>query len=448
MKGTRAPSLLAGRRFFIVIFLFFNVIINFVDRVNLSIAAPVIAKQFQWDSATMGWIFSAYLWTYTICLIPAGWLVDRKGTRLISSLSIVVWSASAMLTGTVTNFTNMIAVRLGLGVGESAAMPACNKVIRQWFPSGERGFATAIFHSGVFVSVVIANPFVAWLVLHSGWRWSFVIVGAFGFIWLFVWLRWFELPEKCSWLPDHERELILRNRDYPADVAHSNLWAVTGILLRQKTMWGLALTEGCVNYMNYLFLSWLPSYLMHDRGMNLMQAGLYGTVPYIVGVVLELFFGRLSDRILTPERLKKGGRRNQVILFLILSSVILLISMVHTKWAILALISVALSFNTTTVTFVYSLTNDLVEDPQIAGAAFGVLLVGGNLFGMAAPVVTGYLVKATGSFTSAFELSGLVALAGAAMAYWWTRVPIRGVYGSTAKTSTQASCLPRRGTAT
>jgi ACS family glucarate transporter-like MFS transporter len=427
MPTARLPSLLTGKRFFIVLFLFFNVIINFIDRVNLSIAAPAIAKQFQWDAATMGWVFSAYLWTYTICLIPCGWLVDRMGTRLVSSVSIVVWSASAMLTGAVTNFTNMIAVRLGLGVGEAAAMPACNKVIRQWFPSSERAFATAIFHSGVFVSVAIANPLVAWLVLHSGWRWSFVIVGALGFVWLFCWRRWFQVPEQCSWLPEPERELILRHRDYVTDAPHSNLWAVTATLLRQKTMWGLALTEGCVNYMNYLFLSWLPSYLIHDRGMTLMQAGLYGTIPYIVGVGLELFFGRMSDRILTPDRLKKGGRRNQVTLFLILSSVILLISVVHTKWAILALISLALSFNTTTVTFMYSLTNDLVEDPHIAGAAFGVMLVGGNLFGMAAPVVTGYLVKATGNFTSAFGLSGLVALAGAAMAFWWTRTPIRGV---------------------
>ncbi len=433
MDGTRPPSLLTGRRFFIVLFLFFNVIINFIDRVNLSIAAPAIAKQFHWDSATMGWVFSAYLWTYTICLIPCGWLVDRMGTRLISSVSIIVWSASAMLTGAVTNFTNMIAVRLGLGIGEATAMPACNKVIRQWFPASERGFATAIFHSGVFVSVAIANPLVAWLVLRSGWRWSFVIVGALGFVWLLFWHRWFQPPEHCSWLPESERELILRNRHYTEGASKTDFWAVTGVLLRQKTMWGLALTEGCVNYMNYLFLSWLPSYLMHDRGMTLMQAGLYGTIPYIVGVALEIFFGRLSDRILTPERLKNGGRRNQVILFLILSSVILLISVVHTKWAILALISLALSFNTTTVTFMYSLTNDLVEDPQIAGAAFGVLLVGGNLFGMAAPVVTGYLVKATGNFTSAFGLSGLVALAGAAMAYWWTRTPIRGVLKTEAR---------------
>jgi MFS family permease len=416
-----------GRRFFIAVFLFFNVIINFIDRVNLSIAAPAISREFHWDSAAMGWIFSSYLWTYTLCLIPAGWLVDRFGTRLVSSVSIVIWSASAMMTGAVTNLANMLGVRFSLGIGESAGMPACNKVIRQWFPSDERAFATAIFHSGVFVSVIVANPLVAWLVLRSGWRWSFVIVGALGFVWVVFWLKWFAPPETCAWLPEPERELILRNRDYVAHPSETGLWSVTRTVLGQRSMWGLALTEGCVNYMNYLFLSWLPSYLMHDRGMTLMQAGLYGTVPYIAGVALELLFGRMSDRLLTPARLKNGGRRNQVVLFLMLSSVIMLISVVQGKWAILALISIALSFNTSTVTFVYSLTNDLVEDPQIAGAAFGVVLIGGNLFGLAAPVVTGYLVRATGNFNSAFGLSGLVALAGAASAFWLTRTPIRGV---------------------
>lgn len=436
---------MAGKRFYIALFLFFNVIINFIDRVNLSIAAPAMAKQFHWDSATMGWVFSAYLWTYTVCLIPSGWLVDRIGTRLISAVSIGVWSASAMLTGAVTNFANMIGVRLGLGIGEAAAMPACNKVIRQWFPASERAFATAIFHSGVFVSVVVANPVVAWLVLNSGWRWSFVIVGAFGFIWLLAWQRWFEAPENCAWISNSERELILRERDYEATSATPHFWQATGVLLRQRSMWGLALTEGCVNYMNYLFLSWLPTYLMHDRGMTLMQAGLYGTLPYIAGVVLEIVFGKASDRILTPGQLKKGGRRNQVVLFLILSSVILLIPAVHTKWAILGLISLALSFNTTTVTFMYSLTNDLVEDHRLTGAAFGMLLVGGNLFGMAAPIVTGYLVKASGNFQSAFALSGAIALTGAAIAHWCTRRPI---YGCAAKTNTDADLLPSRGTAT
>lgn len=426
MDSRKPHTLLSGRRFFILLFLFFNVIINFIDRVNLSIAAPAISAYFHWNASTTGWVFSAYLWTYTLCLIPCGWLLDRFGTKRVASVSIIVWSGAAMLTGAVTNFFSMVAVRLGLGVGEAAGMPACNKVIRQWFPSSERAWATGIFHSGVFVSVVVANPLVAWLVVHSGWRWSFFIVGSFGFIWVLCWLRWFAPPEQCKWVSQGERDQILSGRDYTDAAPASGFWSIAAFLLRKKTMWGLALTEGCVNYMNYLFLTWFPSYLVHDRHMTLMQAGLYGTIPYITGIVLEVLFGRLSDRLLTPERIRSGARRYQVIVFLILSSVIILVGQVDSMWGILALISIALSFNTTTVTFMYSLTSDLVEDPRMTGAAFGVMLVGGNIFGMAAPVITGYLVEFTGSFTSAFILAGAVAMTGAVVAWRWLRNPVRG----------------------
>lgn len=416
-------------RFYIALFLFSNVLINFADRVNLSVAAPEIARSFHWDPAQMGWIFSAYLWTYTVLLIPAGWLVDRFGTRLVSSLSIVVWSTAAMLTGAVSNLVGMIAARGGLGVGEAAAMPACNKVVRQWFPANERGFATAIFHSGVFVSAAAGSPLVAWLVIHAGWRWSFVIMGSTGFLWLVCWLIWFRPPEDARWLSEKERQHILDTDDTRdrAEGPAQAFWPVAGTLLRQPATWGLALTEGCVNYMNYMFLAWLPSYLVQDRGMNLMTAGLFSAIPYAAGIVLELCFGRLSDRLLAHKRLKAGGRRNQVILFLLLSTVILLINAVHSQWAIIAIISLALSFNTTTVTFMYALTNDLVEDPDVAGAAFGFMLLGGNVFGMAAPIVTGYMVKAAGNFSGAFVVAGLLPLLGAATAWLLTRRPIHGV---------------------
>jgi MFS family permease len=144
MSNVQPTSLLRGKRFFIILFLFFNIVINYIDRVNLSIAAPVISKYFHWDAATMGWVFSAYLWTYTALLVHTGWLGDRIGVRRTAAISISVWSVAAMLTGAVTNFFWMILARLGLGVGESATFPMCNNVVRQWFPAEERGFATGL----------------------------------------------------------------------------------------------------------------------------------------------------------------------------------------------------------------------------------------------------------------------------------------------------------------
>ena len=344
----------------------------------------------------------------------------------MSAISISVWSAAAMVAGAVTGLYGMIAARSVLGIGEAAAMPSCNKVIRQWIPVGERGLATAIFHSGVFVSVAVGSPTIAWLVTRTGWRASFFIMGALGFVWVACWLIWFQPPEKARWISESERGHILANRDRSVPSAQ-DFWRVARILAGQKTVWGIALTDVCVNYMNYRFLTWLPTYLIHDRNMNLMNAGVYSAIPYVAGIVLEISFGSLSDRFLTPARARQGGRRNQVIFFMVLCSVILLINLVHSLWAIIAIISLALSFNATTVTFMYSLTNDLVGDPKVVGAAFGYMLIGGNIFGMAAPVITGYLVKATGNFSSAFIISRVLPLLGAAAAYLLIRKPVHGL---------------------
>jgi ACS family glucarate transporter-like MFS transporter len=431
---TKISSRLAGKRFYVVLFLFFNVAINYMDRVNLSVAAPTIAKHFHWDPAQMGWVFSAYIWTYAACLLPDGWLADRIGARRIFAIAISVWSAAAILTGAASNIWSMIAARLALGVGESTSFPVCNKVVRQWFPAGERAFATALFHSGVFASIALGSPLVAWLVLSVGWRASFVITGSLGFVWLLCWLLWFQPPEKCEWLSAAERQLILDNRDGGPRTSRlildvrpqSGIGYSLGSLLRQQSVWGLALTMGTVNYMNYLFLTWLPSYLVQARGMNLMRAGFFSSMPYIAGILVEIVFGNLSDRTLTPERLKQGGRRNQSGLLIILSSVILLINYARSNAAAIAVISIALACNTTVIALLYALTNDLIEDPKIAGTVFGVVVLGGNLFGLLAPILTGYIVRATGSFNGAFAISGALSLIGASISFLFTRRPITG----------------------
>src|SRR5271157_3627772 len=128
MTTANASSLLRSKRFYIAVFLFFQMMINYVDRVNLSVAAPVVAKYFHWDPATMGWVFSAYLWTYIVCLVPNGMLVDRYGPRRVSAVAIALWSAMAVGTGAVTNLVTMVLARLGLGVGEASSFPVVNKV--------------------------------------------------------------------------------------------------------------------------------------------------------------------------------------------------------------------------------------------------------------------------------------------------------------------------------
>ena len=160
-------------------------------------------------------------------------------------------------------------------------------------------------------------------------------------------------------------------------------------------------------------------------GMNLMKAGIYTAIPYFLAGIMEVGLGKSSDWLLTPEAVRQGKRRSHVAILLLTSTVVLLVNVLNSEAAILAVITITLACNTTVITYMYALTSDLVEDPRMAGTAFGILLLGGNLFGLCAPIVTGYIVKGTGSFASAFALAAGLAVIGAVVAMTMTRRPLR-----------------------
>jgi MFS family permease len=411
-------SLLGSKRLIVAMLLFAMIFINYVDRVNLSVAAPMMAKQMGWDPATMGWILSSFSWTYAVFLIPMGWLVDSIGARKISAIAFTIWTVSSILTGAVFNVGTMIAARLLLGIGESAAYPACGKVVRQWFPKSERGIATSIYNSGAYAGPALSTPIVAWVVVVSGWRLSFLVIGLVGIIWLVVWLKTFRNPEESSWLSKNEQTFILENCENEkvqlskTQDPKGQGFKILAALLRQKTLWGLALTQGCAVYAQYLFLTWLPSYLVQQRHMELIKAGFFGAIPYIVAVILGICFGKLSDRILTSDQLQNGGRRKLVVVFMFLSSIVLFTNVIDNTIGIILLLSISLSAISSSISLNFALTSDLVSDPKITGTMMGLVTLGGNIFGLLAPIVTGYIVKATGNFNSAFILAGILLIIG------------------------------------
>ena len=426
----KVGSLWTGKRCYIAVFLFFNLFINYMDRINLSVAAPVIAKRFQWNPAIMGVVFSAFMWTYIICLIPWGSLADHIGVRKVNAFSVSLWSISAMFTGATMGFGSMLASRLALGVGEAASFPASGKVVRQWFPASERGLATAIFNAGTFAGPAVSAPIVAWLVLHAGWRLSFVITGAAGLVWVLLWLKMFHVPAECSWLPEAERDYLLgetagkipRGGTGPAQPTQGR--SAVLLLISRSTMWGLFITQGCCAYTMYLFLFWLPSYLVQARHMQLMKASWFTAVPYLVSVVLGILIGKLSDSMLTAEAVKQGKRRTLLIIFILLSSVVLLTTLVSNQWMVLALISMSLTCISSALTLNIAMNNDLVWNPNRAGTALAIQIISGNLFGLLAPILTGFIVKATGSFDSAFYLAGALLFLGAGASLALTRRPL------------------------
>lgn len=422
-RPANVGSLWTGKRRYVAMFLFANLFINYMDRATLSVAAPMIAKQFNWDPGTMGLLFSSFLWTYWFWLIPWGAMSDRIGTRRVNTVSVTIWSFAAMLTGAATGFGTMVASRLALGVGEAASFPTSGKVVRQWFPAGERGLATAIFNAGTFAGPAVSAPMVAWLVLHTGWRLSFVITGALGLFWVVLWLKMFRLPAECSWLPEAERNYLVAETGESGPVLTSAKAALTRLLGR-KTMWGLLLTQGCCAYTMSLFLFWLPSYLTASRHMPLMKASWFTAVPYLVAAMLGILIGKLSDSVVSAEGMKQGKRRTMLIIFILLSTVVLLTNVVTKEYLILLLISMSLTCISSALTLNIAMTNDLVWNHDMAGTALGILIVGGISFSLLAPIITGYIVQRTGSFDGAFYFAGGLLFIGALASITLTRQPL------------------------
>ena len=416
---------MSWRRGWISLFLFTLAMINYVDRVALSVASKPIADEFGLSPVVMGYLFSSFLWTYLLCLMPMGILVDKFGSKIVNAAGITVWSAATMLTGLAPSYVALIATRLAMGVGEATTFPAGGRVVREWIPAGERGMTNAIFMAGTQAGPAFGALIVAWIVSEIGWRGSFLAVGAIGFLWLAAWLIWYDIPERARWLAQEEREKIVRERGAATDALEKRSGSKRVLdLLRSRTMVGLALAEGCAVYTQYLFLTWLPSYLQTTRHLTILKTGMFTALPYAGAALLGIALGRVSDRILTHDAVGQGRRRSMGVVMMLSSSVILLTPFVEQIWLMMVLFTLSLTGMATAISLNFSLVNDLLRNPEDSGKAMSILVVGGNSFGIIAPIVTGYVIQATGSYNWAFGIAGLLLVAGATILLTMTRSPI------------------------
>jgi MFS family permease len=412
------------RRYLVYAGTFVMMMLCYVDRINLSVAARSIATSYGLSSLQLGFVFSSFLWTYLVCLLPLGFAVDRWGARTVTAGSLFIWSVAGIFTGLATTYGGLFASRLALGVGEAASYPAGGRVIREWAPRSERGMAAALLNSGAYAGLAVGAPVVGWIVSVFGWRASFCATGAAGILLSIVWYATCRGPEHVSWLSEAERTKILSERDVAVRSTASGTTPSIGNLLRSSSIWGLALTQGCAGYTLYLFMTWLPTYLADSRGLDVLRSGAMAAIPYAAAVPLGLLLGRVSDRLLSRPGVASGGRRIVVAAALLVSSVILLTPLVANTWLILALFSISLTCVATAMGMNIALTNDLLVDGRQAGTAVSILILGGNSFGIVAPIATGYVVASPLGYSGAFVIAGILLLAGVATALLLTRHPI------------------------
>ena len=323
------------------------------------------------------------------------------------------------------NFASLLVARLVMGTGESTSNPVGAKVIRQWVPASERGMFSSMFNSGSYAGPAVCSALLGSLIALFGWRTSFVIAGSIGFLWLVAWLVFFDTPEKAKWLSTAEREKILRERESKPVTAGSESESSGFLsLLRTPTLWGLAITQGCNVYTQYLFLTWLPSYLQSSRHLSITHTGLFSAVPYATSVVLCILAGRLSDHYVKRGGVSTGRRRNAVALAMLTGATILAVPFTSNLAVLLIVFSITLTGIASTTSLNYALLNDLLPDSLNVAKAMAFLVIGGNAFGMIAPIATGYVIKATGSYDWAFGIAGFLLVIGATVALTMTRSPM------------------------
>jgi ACS family glucarate transporter-like MFS transporter len=340
-------------------------------------------------------------------------LTDRIGIRAVSGIGMALWSAATALTGCAIGLGSLFAARLAMGIGESSAFPAAGRAVREWVPAGEYGLASMLVISGGYAGPAIGSVLFGAFAAAIGWRGGFVALGAFGLLWLAASALWFRRPASSP-VP------AARERPVGGGGAASGLRP----LLASTSMWGLFLTQGAGVYSHYLFLTWMPSYLQLTRHLTIFRTGLYSAIPFAATVVCSLAVAALSDRLLRGRDKRTGARRWMVATMMVISAVVLLTPLVSNIWLILTLMTVSLTGTSAATGLNSALLTDLLPSASNAGTANGVLVVGGNIFGMLAPIVTGYVIAATGSYDAAWMISGGLLIAGAVISITMTRRPI------------------------
>jgi len=413
------------RRAWVCAFLFTLTAINYADRVALSVAATPVAKEFGLDKVQMGYLLSSFLWAYVFCLIPVGLLVDRYGGKIVNACGIGLWSLATVCTGLAPSHLVVLGSRVVMGMGESTSWPASNRIIREWFPATERALANAIFGAGAAAGPAVGAVAISAIVAAWGWRWGFIAAGSIGFIWLALWWIFFDHPERVRWLHPAERDKILHERDgeFAAHVAaqpSSSLW----YLLSLRSTWGLFLTQGCEVYGGYMLLTWLPTYLQQAKGLSVMNAGMLTAIPFGVASVLGIALGKLSDLLLNPRTVSDGKRRIMIAVLLAGASTLMIIPFIDQLWLIIVLLAAMRAAGLAGSALNFALVTDLVRNRSDIGKVTSTTVVGGNSFGLCAPIVTGYVVQITGSFDNAFFIAGFLPLIGAVATLTMTRKAI------------------------
>ena len=413
--ATVATTKMTRVRYLIVAMLFVVTAINYADRATLSIAGTALSKELGVSAVTMGYIFSAFGWSYVVAQLPGGWLLDRYGSRIVYACSIVVWSLFTMLQGGISLLTTtattavvvLFSLRVLVGFSEAPAFPANGRIVAAWFPANERGTASAVFNSAQYFATVLFSPLMGWVTHTYCWPWVFYMMGAIGVVVALVWLKVVDNPATHPRANKAEVDYIERGgglvrmdqEDYTQSgtfIDQTPKWSYVKQLLGNRMLLGIYVAQYCITTLTYFFLTWFPVYLVKERGMSILNAGFVAAVPAICGFIGGVLGGVISDALLRSGRSLTFSRKTPIVLGMLLSTCMIACNYVDSSVAVVAIMALAF-FGKGLGALGWAVVSD-TSPKQIAGLSGAVFNTFGNIAAITTPIVIGYIVSGTGSF--------------------------------------------------
>jgi sugar phosphate permease len=411
MKHPIAPGV-PGRRWRIGAVLALGVLINYFDRVALPVAVPQLQHDMKLDSGEIGILLSAFAWSYSGLQIPVGMVLDRVGVKGIGRLSAGLWGVASAITAAATGYWSFFVARFLLGIAEAPSFPASSKATGYWFPRSERGLATAIFDASQKFGNVVGVPIVAYAIFTFGWRAGFIVTAVLSFGYFVIFWLFYRDPSEDAKLSDAERDYIRKGGGNREGVAAGSSGAMLGYLLRLRKIWGLTIGFSAYGYSISLFTTWLPAYLVQTMHLDIIKSATFTMIPWSCATVTDLLVGGwLIDFLI-----KRGHDATVVRKTILLCGMVVGLSVfgaVYTTdpfWALLW-ITISLCGLAASAPAGWSIPS-LIAPRGGNGTLGGIMNFLNNIMGVVAPIVTGFIVLKTGTFSSAFVVAGVVLVVG------------------------------------
>lgn len=411
VKGLPGGQVATRARFGVLALIALATAFNYLDRSILGVAKPALTTELQISPAVMGLIFSAFSWTYALAQVPGGIFLDRFGARITYAWSLGLWSLATLLHGMVSSVAGLFGARMALGLAESPCFPANARILTSWFPQHERARANSVYAVGQYVGLGLLIPVLTWIVVQWGWRSLFLLVGGLGIGFALVFWAYYREPHETTRANEAERAYIAAGGGVEAGAGVPFSWTALRKLISQRQILGASIGQFCGNSTLVFFLTWFPSYLAEERGMDWIKSGFAASLPYIAASVGVLCSGFVSDLIIRRTGSASLGRKLPVVTGLLLCSTLVAANYVQSNAVVIAIMSVAF-FGQGMVNLGWTLLAD-VAPRQMVGVAGGLFSFCANLAGITTPLVIGFTVQATGSFYAALAYVGFLGLVGA-----------------------------------